>query len=207
MSFLDGNGLAPVFAEMLPPPKEEGNTCGAQDHADTAYDRVHGGEVEKVKYWQMRKQKRDNNGKQEAKALCQMPCGFLLYAYGGDAQIYDEDKPESIDNTSENRHSSIIHPWLCSRFHFDGHCLCGGTAATVGTPVTRRPPCRPGRAVFPHPVPRLHSLPRRAEPLPVLALFVFAGRGFGSSCSGLTCPGYVSFLCCLFRSRLSTCRG
>ena len=37
-------------------------------------------------------------------------------------------------------------------------------AATVGTPVTRRPPCRPGRAVFPHPVPRLHSHPCRAEP-------------------------------------------
>ncbi len=37
-------------------------------------------------------------------------------------------------------------------------------AATVGTPVTRRPPCSPGRAVFPHPVPRLHSHPRRAEP-------------------------------------------
>jgi len=36
--------------------------------------------------------------------------------------------------------------------------------ATVGTPVTRRPPYRPGRAVFPHPVPRLHSLPRRVKP-------------------------------------------
>src|SRR5215475_2191050 len=34
----------------------------------------------------------------------------------------------------------------------------------VGTPVTRRPPCSPGRAVFPHPVPRLHSLPRRVTP-------------------------------------------
>ena len=37
-------------------------------------------------------------------------------------------------------------------------------AATVGTPVTRRPPYRPGRAVFPPPVPRLHSLPRRVKP-------------------------------------------
>jgi hypothetical protein len=36
--------------------------------------------------------------------------------------------------------------------------------ATVGTPVTRRPPYRPGRAVFPHPVPRLHSRPCRAKP-------------------------------------------
>jgi hypothetical protein len=37
-------------------------------------------------------------------------------------------------------------------------------AATVGTPVARRPPCSPGRAVFPHPVPRLHALPRRVIP-------------------------------------------
>jgi hypothetical protein len=37
---------------------------------------------------------------------------------------------------------------------------CQHHAATVGTPVTRRPPCRPGRAVFPPPVPRLYSLPR-----------------------------------------------
>jgi hypothetical protein len=36
--------------------------------------------------------------------------------------------------------------------------------ATVGTPVTQRPPCSPGRAVFPHPVPRLHALPRRVTP-------------------------------------------
>ena len=43
---------------------------------------------------------------------------------------------------------------------------CGhlGEAATVGTPVTRRPPCSPGRAVFPPPVPRLHSRLRRAKP-------------------------------------------
>src|ERR1051326_6814016 len=31
-------------------------------------------------------------------------------------------------------------------------------------PVTRHPPCSPGRAVLPHPVPRLHSLPRRVIP-------------------------------------------
>src|SRR4029453_5288243 len=33
-------------------------------------------------------------------------------------------------------------------------------ASTVGMPVTRHPPCSPGRAVFPHPVPRLSSPPR-----------------------------------------------
>jgi hypothetical protein len=41
----------------------------------------------------------------------------------------------------------------------------GAWAATVGTPVTRRPPGSPGRAVFPPPVPRLHSLPRRDPPV------------------------------------------
>jgi len=38
-------------------------------------------------------------------------------------------------------------------------------ALAVGTPVTRRPPHRPGRAVFPHPVPRLYSLSRKATAL------------------------------------------
>ncbi len=35
------------------------------------------------------------------------------------------------------------------------------THLTVGRPVTQRPPHRPGRAVFLHPVPRLYSLPRK----------------------------------------------
>ena len=47
-------------------------------------------------------------------------------------------------------------PWVCTS---------GIThTATVGTPVTQRPPCSPGRAVFPPPVPRLHSPPRRVKP-------------------------------------------
>ena len=33
-------------------------------------------------------------------------------------------------------------------------------ASTVGMPVTRHPPCSPGRTVFPYPVPRLYSHPR-----------------------------------------------
>jgi hypothetical protein len=37
----------------------------------------------------------------------------------------------------------------------------------VGTPVTRSPRHRPGRAVFPHPVPRLHSHSRGPSQLPV----------------------------------------
>src|SRR5262249_3258297 len=38
-------------------------------------------------------------------------------------------------------------------------------SSTVGMPVTRHPPCRPGRAVSPHPVPRLYPLPRcKAKP-------------------------------------------
>ena len=79
--------------------------------------------------------------------------------------------------------------------------------ATVGTPVTRRPPCRPGRAVFPHPVPRLHSRPRKAEPLPVLALFAMARREVGSCYSGPTCPGCVSFPGSVLPSRPSPCSG
>src|SRR6516164_2798428 len=80
-------------------------------------------------------------------------------------------------------------------------------AATVGTPVTRRPPCRPGRAVFPPPVPRLHSLPRKAEPLPVLALFALARREVGACSSGPTCPGCVSLPGGVLPSSPSPCRG
>ena len=41
----------------------------------------------------------------------------------------------------------------------------GSVASTVGMPVTRHPPSSPGRAVFPHPVLRLYSLPRcKAKP-------------------------------------------
>ena len=32
----------------------------------------------------------------------------------------------------------------------------------VGMSITRHPPCGPGRAVFPHPVPRLYSHPHRS---------------------------------------------
>ena len=35
-----------------------------------------------------------------------------------------------------------------------------GPTSTVGTPVARRPPCGPVRAVFPHTVLRTYSLPR-----------------------------------------------
>jgi very-short-patch-repair endonuclease len=37
----------------------------------------------------------------------------------------------------------------------------GNVTSAVGTPVTRSPRHSPGRAVFPHPVPRLYSLSRR----------------------------------------------
>src|SRR5882724_2430283 len=38
------------------------------------------------------------------------------------------------------------------------------SVSTVGMPVTRHPPCSPGRAVCPHPVPRLYSRPRCKAP-------------------------------------------
>ena len=43
--------------------------------------------------------------------------------------------------------------------------------SAVGTPVTQRPPHSPGRAVFPHPVPRLYSLPRKAVALYKYSMF------------------------------------
>jgi len=45
------------------------------------------------------------------------------------------------------------------------HRLHPQYASAVGTPVTRRPPHSPRRAVFPHRVPRLYSLARKTEPL------------------------------------------
>ena len=88
------------------------------------------------------------------------------------------------------RHITLWQPWLlrpslsrvvtspCPGYAYRPHRAIDGMGtctpsdtqpcrllpATVGTPVTRRPPCSPGRAVFPHPVPRLHSHPCRAEP-------------------------------------------
>src|SRR6185295_4083257 len=47
-------------------------------------------------------------------------------------------------------------------FHGSPEMFAG---STVGMPVTRHPPYSPGRAVFPHPVLRLYSLPRgKAKP-------------------------------------------
>ena len=79
--------------------------------------------------------------------------------------------------------------------------------ATVGTPVTRRPPCRPGRAVFPPPVPRLPSRPRTAEPFPARAMCARARREVGAGASGPTWPGCVSWPGCGLPSRPSPWRG
>ncbi len=54
----------------------------------------------------------------------------------------------------------MFSPLLCMRFILV-------KSSVVGTPVTGRPPHSPGRAVFPHPVPRSHSLPRGSSQLPV----------------------------------------
>jgi hypothetical protein len=42
----------------------------------------------------------------------------------------------------------------------------------VGMPVTYHPPHRPGRAVFPHPVPRSYSLPRKTIALGKYSMFL-----------------------------------
>jgi hypothetical protein len=49
----------------------------------------------------------------------------------------------------------------------DDFVFTGRLGSGVGTPVTGRPRHRPGRAVFPHPVPRSYSLPRGPLQLPV----------------------------------------
>jgi hypothetical protein len=57
-------------------------------------------------------------------------------------------------------------------------------------PVTRHPPHRPGRAVFPHPVPRLYSLPRQTTHV---AWFAIPRREVGLCYSSPTGPAPVSF--------------
>src|SRR5438132_4458727 len=52
------------------------------------------------------------------------------------------------------------HGALDSRSRQPVFLLCFGATSTVGMPVARHPPYSPGRAVFPHPVLRLYSLPR-----------------------------------------------
>jgi len=73
-------------------------------------------------------------------------------------------------------------------------------ALTVGVPVTRNPPCSPGRAVFPHPVPRSYSLSRRLKTLcihPVLSLLL-RDHGchypYSFKCSVKSVPGKTLFL-------------
>jgi hypothetical protein len=60
----------------------------------------------------------------------------------------------------------------------------------VGTPVTQRPPHSPGRAVFPHPVPRLYSLSRKALALGKYPMSFGRYREFGlykpKACYGST---------------------
>ena len=58
-------------------------------------------------------------------------------------------------------------------------------ASGVGTPVARSPRHRPGRAVFPHPVPRSYSLSREREVLRKHQFVLQAARlgdaGFGDA--------------------------
>ena len=73
------------------------------------------------------------------------------------------------------------------------------STSTVGMPVTRHPPCSPGRTVFPYPVPRLYSHPRckalssREHP-PLFALrdarpgYPYPVPGLGELLPGKTLP-------------------
>jgi hypothetical protein len=66
-------------------------------------------------------------------------------------------------------------------------------------PVTRHPPCRPGRAGFPHPVPRLYALPRcKAAPSSIHSTtsdfgdtrpcYPYAVKNLGALLPGITLP-------------------
>jgi len=69
-------------------------------------------------------------------------------------------------------------------------------------PVTRHPPPSPGRAVFPHPVPRLYSLPRKAYTMPCL---LFPAVRFAHLYPIQLCPACVSFAGYVLPSRPSPC--
>ena len=60
------------------------------------------------------------------------------------------------------RYGWVANPYPTGTFTLQDAPSFAWRALTVGTPVTRRPPYRPGRALFPHPVPRLYSLSRKA---------------------------------------------
>jgi hypothetical protein len=96
--------------------------------------------------------------------------------------------------------------------------------SAVGTPVTRRPPHRPRRAVFPHRVPQLYSPPRckakalgKHPPLPdiretghamrlsTFALLAIPRREVGLCLSDPTCPAQVSFAGYILLSSPSPC--
>ena len=77
---------------------------------------------------------------------------------------------------------------------------CKRLVSTVGMPVTRHPPCSPGRAVFPHPVPRLYSHPR------CKCWLCPAGR-LASGGPVQQCPAEVSCAGCVLPSRPSPCSG
>jgi hypothetical protein len=90
-----------------------------------------------------------------------------------------------------------FHPARCAE-------LCSARLV-VGTPVTRRPPHRPGRAVFPHPVLRLDSLPRESSQLPVSRSSGYSPQGGWLVLSSPTCPARVSFAGCVLPSGPSPC--
>jgi hypothetical protein len=55
-------------------------------------------------------------------------------------------------------------------------------ASGLGTPITRSPHHSPGRAVFPHPVPRLHSLIKRTVTVTRFTAQLLSPRGEVGSC-------------------------
>ena len=78
--------------------------------------------------------------------------GLIPALLSGKADILAADMTPTLKRALK---ISFVDPWM-----YVQTCVFTKTLA-VGTLVTQSPPHRPGRAVFPHPVPRLYSLSRK----------------------------------------------
>jgi hypothetical protein len=81
----------------LASPDKESCAEDRQGKAESGRDRAHGSEVDEAEKREPRKQERGDHGKEEAETLHQVSLCVGLRAYGGHAQIDDEEKPQGIN--------------------------------------------------------------------------------------------------------------
>ena len=103
MPHLGRYDLAPVSAQVLPRPDQDGHACGAHNDPETTQNGVYGGEVDEAEYPQVRKHERGDNPKRDSEFLRQVRFGVPFYAHRGNGQIHDDDEPESIDEPDKDR--------------------------------------------------------------------------------------------------------